>query len=106
MIKVKFAEMHNPIFVNGINLGMKLDPRHRKGLSLEYDRLDKELFITVNGVTTVAPSSSVAHYTPANETEVVEPPMPVPAILPRGKVKAQVWDPTTDIQNPPHRKSA
>jgi hypothetical protein len=105
MIKVKFAEMHNPIFVNGINLGMKLDPRHRKGLSLAYDRTGKELFITVNGVTTVAPSSSVAHYTPDNDPEVDTSPILSPTPV-RGKGKAQVWDPTSDVQNVPYRKSA
>jgi len=51
IIPVKYAEMHNAIFVGGKNLGPKLDPRKVTGLELQYDSEQKELLVTWNDET-------------------------------------------------------
>jgi hypothetical protein len=46
MTDVKYAELHSPIFLAGTNLGAKLDPSKRNGLSLHFDEDKKRLKVT------------------------------------------------------------
>lgn len=68
LIDVRFAEIHAPLFLSGndggFNLGMKLDPSKRKGLVLQYDRANKELVVTFNGMKAIVPGSNVASFIP------------------------------------------
>jgi hypothetical protein len=68
MIELKFAELHNPLFLGGKNHQLKLDPAKEAGLKLEYDRAEKELIVTYSdGKTTtvgIIPSSNVACMVP------------------------------------------
>lgn len=64
MIDVKFAELHNPLFLNGKNFGVKLDPHRYREITLVYDKEDKELLVTWNKTTAHVPSPNVAYYIP------------------------------------------
>ncbi len=62
--EIIWAEVHSPIFMGsgpgpGINLGLKLDPKARKGLKLEYDEEKKHLFVSLDGKTVRVPETSV-----------------------------------------------
>lgn len=43
---IRWAETHAPLFLNGSNLGQKLDPSKRQGLSMEYDEERRHLYVT------------------------------------------------------------
>lgn len=72
-IDLEFAELHNPLFLAGTNLQMKLDPTKRTGLKLIYDRAEKELLVSYNGKTAIVPASNVASMTPVSEAPAKEP---------------------------------
>ncbi len=57
--KIKWAELHSPLFLAGANLQMKLDPEKRKGLSMEYDEEKHQLYVTFNGHTARVPEPSI-----------------------------------------------
>lgn len=59
-LQLKFAELHNPLFLGGKNFGLKLDPRALAGLEIVYDRTEKELLVHWQGETGIVPSSNVA----------------------------------------------
>lgn len=104
-IDIKTAELHNPLFLGGVNFQMKLDISKRVGTTMTYDRVEKELIVTYNGNVAIIPSSNVASMCPVNPADVgvaVQAPSRThktlsPAIVaPVGKAKAQVSDPTRD----------
>src|ERR1017187_6539760 len=66
LIPLSFAELHNPLFVAGTNMQLKLDPIKRTGLVLVYDRTEKELLVTYNGTLAIVPCSNVASMTPTD----------------------------------------
>lgn len=82
MIKLKFAELHSPLFLAGTNLQMKLDPAKRDGkMTLEYDREEKELIVSfeVKGKVerAIVPVSNVVSMWPEEFGEVyVDPRIP------------------------------
>lgn len=57
-MKLQFAELLSPLFLGGTNLGLKLNPKTRSGLSLEYNREFKELHVTYNGVISIIPTEA------------------------------------------------
>lgn len=61
MIVLEFAELHSSLFLAGagINLGLKLDPTKREGLSLKYDRENQELLVSYAGKTAIVPTTNV-----------------------------------------------
>lgn len=59
-IDIKFAELHNPLFLGGKNHGVKLDPGKTHGLELFYDRKEKELLIHWGKHVGIIPSSNIA----------------------------------------------
>lgn len=61
-MKIKFAELHAPLFHGGKNHGMKL--KAGGDLEMDYDRAEKELTVTYKGESTYVPSTSVQNYTP------------------------------------------
>lgn len=71
-IKVKFCEVHSPVFIAGKNLGVKLDPSRLGGLALFYHREYKELAIQWNGETGYVPSTNIVVYVPG-EVKVPAP---------------------------------
>lgn len=63
-IELEFAELHNPLFLGGRNLQMKLDPSRLSGLTLCYDRDEKELLVGWGNKLAIVPSSNVASMVP------------------------------------------
>lgn len=59
-IDLKFAELHNALFLAGKNFGLKLDPGKLSGLELQYDRQEKELLVYWGGEVGIVPSSNIA----------------------------------------------
>ena len=123
-INLKFAELHNCLFLAGTNLQMKLDPSKRP-LQLVYDRDEKELLVYFNNEVAIVPSSNVSSMTPINPADVghavITSAQPVPCapttkpnlsraangapalgvtaqqVNPKAmKIQAQVQDPTRD----------
>lgn len=89
-MKIKFAQLHTPLFFAGINFGEKLDVTKRVGLVMLYDRLNRELNVQYIGRSTIIPAdSNVVHMEPGDiEVKKAAP------ITNNGKpVKAQVQVP-------------
>jgi hypothetical protein len=63
MIYLEFAELHTPLFLNGKNFGMKLIPGKTSGLTLAYNRAEKELLVSWMDKTAIIPSSNVVSMT-------------------------------------------
>lgn len=59
-ITLKFAELHNPLFLAGKNHGMKLDPGRFAGMKLLYNRAEKELIVEWEGERGIIPSSNIS----------------------------------------------
>lgn len=59
-IPIKFAEIKTPLFLGNKNHKTKLDPGRIAGLSMEYDRAEKELLVTWNAETAIIPSGDIA----------------------------------------------
>ncbi len=87
-IEIEFAELHNPLFLAGTNLQLKLEPAKRTGLKLEYDRAEKELLVTYNGKTAIVPTTNVSSMTPATK--------PVVIAVPSQQAAANMSDPERD----------
>lgn len=56
---IAWAELHAPLFLAGTNLGQKLDPTKRVGLSMAYDEVKRHLYVTYNDRTARIPETSV-----------------------------------------------
>ena len=98
-IAVKFASLHNPLFLAGTNLQDKLDPTKRQGMILTYDRVEKELLVQFNGEVALVPSSNIASVIPSDSSQFLQQPTPaqsLPAPKPF-KGKAQVQTPTDHV---------
>ena len=91
-IELKFAELHTALFLCGKNHGMKLDPTKQMGLSLIYDRGEKELLVGWSGQEAIIPLSNVVSMT-AGE------PKRKPAVVQNAPVRptAQVSTPTSHV---------
>lgn len=105
-IAIKFAELHNPLFLGGTNHQTKLDPTKRLGLKLTYNRAEKELIVQFNDHVAILPSSNVASMTVENPKDVgvsvAAPAKPAPQThvshaMVAGIDRAQVSDPTRDV---------
>jgi hypothetical protein len=102
-IDLKFAELHNPLFLSGKNFGLKLDPGKLTGLKLSYDRAEKELLVSWNGDIGIVPSSNIACMVEGT-AEVKVPPYTHPIVA--GIQSAQVSTPYGHVQaGPGHGKT-
>jgi len=93
-IKLKWAEVHTPLFVAGCNLGQKLDPHKRTGLKLLLDKEENLLEVHWNQEIGYVPLSNVAVMIKAAEHHE---PKPTPAPAPAAKVEAQVSTPQDHV---------
>ncbi len=59
MLEIKFAQLHSPIMVGGTNLGDRLNPELKRGLTLKYDRTEKELLVFYNKQVAIVPSTNI-----------------------------------------------
>lgn len=72
-VDLKYAELHNPLFLAGKNFGLKLDLDHISNLKLVYDREEKELLVHWQGKVGIIPSSNVACMVQVDELPKEEP---------------------------------
>jgi hypothetical protein len=70
-MKLDYVEVHTPLFLNGINLGTKLDPRKRATLKLTYNADDKFLTVYVGEAFGLVPKENIVILIP---TKVVSEP--------------------------------
>lgn len=102
-IEMTFVELHNPLFLGGVNWGNKLQPKTGKGiLELVYDRSNQELLITFGKFQCIVPSSNIASMTLKGFEMPIAPQKSHSEI--GGIERAQVSSPTTTIQNEPEIK--
>ncbi len=98
-INLTYAELHTALFLSGTNLGLRLNvapstpghnrPGYRAGLTLIYDRDEKELLVTFNGETAIIPTTNVVSMVAGIvEEKKIENPL-----VPQGKVEAQASSP-------------
>jgi hypothetical protein len=66
MLNLKFAECHTPLFLNGINLGTKLDPTKRAGLYLQYDKKNEFLLVWLHKQLSMVPKETVVNMVAIN----------------------------------------
>src|ERR1700733_4919447 len=96
-IDIRFAELHNSLFLGGRNFQLKIDPKKFPGLKLQYDRTEKELLVhwsAENGnFTGIIPSSNIA----CMEEGLVETRMPSPHPIVAGLKSAQVDTPMSHV---------
>lgn len=61
-INLKYAELHNPLFLCGMNCGTKLDLSNSKyaAMKLVYDRAEKELLVHWREEIGIIPSSNIS----------------------------------------------
>jgi hypothetical protein len=89
-MKLKYAELNQPLFLNGKNFGTKLDAKRQSDLSLNYDVKDRELTVEWKGQMAIFPNFN--GYVVKWDDVVYK--QPVVINVPRGKIKAQVSTPT------------
>lgn len=94
MKQVKFAELFQPLFLNGKNFGLKLF--NKDDLTLQYDEEGDWLLATYKGKTARLRYGVHSHEL-MTETDLVLVPTPPPAPVPAKKVKAQVSGPTDHV---------
>lgn len=67
-IKIQFANLMKPLFLNRRNFGEKLEAKI--DLGIEYDMNRKELYVAYNGRVAIIPSSALASIEPVNTEDV------------------------------------
>lgn len=102
-MKMSFVELHTPLFLGGVNWGVKLYEKNGKGsLTLDYDREYKELIVKYSQWACIIPSTNIASMTLDGEgMEQVEQKSHAAVA---GIERAQVSSPTTNVQNAPEVK--
>ena len=68
-MELSYCELHSPLFINGKNLGLKLDPTKCGGLKMTYDKKAQELSVTWMGVTGIVPTTNIVVYIPVKEVK-------------------------------------
>jgi hypothetical protein len=58
-VKLKFVQVHAPLFVAGKNFGEKIKAEQTKGVALMFDDAKGRLFVEYNGEIAVVPEPSV-----------------------------------------------
>ena len=91
--EIKWAELHSPLFLAGANLGQKLDPSKRAGLSMTYDEVARHLYVTYNKSTARVPEPSILSMVEG----VVESKATVTPLPTGGTIKAQVSTPQDHV---------
>jgi len=98
MIKIKWAELHTPLFLADANLGQKLDPHKRPALKMEYNRPERELLVTyTHGTkteTAIIPTTNVVCMI---EGEIAQRPQVEPVKPITAKITAQVETPQSHV---------
>lgn len=105
-IKIRFAELHTPLFLAGTNLTAKLDTvnNNRREIFLQYDTEMAKLHVVFNEHLCLIPDGNIASMTVDDPTALLyafgptkKPEVKLSATPPKGKVKAQVSHPVEDL---------
>jgi len=92
LVNMKFAELHDSLFLAGTNFPKKLNPALKQGLMLAWDKEERFLYVSYNGETTWVTETAVKNMTPGEPVRKVEAPPPV-----RPPVQAQASTPTAHV---------
>jgi hypothetical protein len=113
--KVKLVQLHEPLFLAGVNFGNKLQPRSGKGhLELTHDDVSDHVIVNFNGqIAHIKNWASFNEETPELETtEVVPIARSAAAVKAQAsgpglglKFQAQVETPIDKVQGKPGRKA-
>lgn len=98
-IPMKYAQLNNPLFLAGINLGTKLDIS-RRPMTITYYREYGEVHVCINKQIGIVPLTGISDMQPVDMSvfELVEPVIVVkPVEAPKKPVKAQVSSPTAHV---------
>lgn len=109
-IDLKFVELHTPLFLAGANCGLKLDIK-RRPIKLTYDLEKNQLYVIYQNELAIIPHGNIATLNPIDskaaiallgikdDTVQISANVPTSSHVtgPRGKIKAQVSDPTRDL---------
>lgn len=114
---MSFVELHNPLFLAGVNHGVKLgqDASVSKIEAIFYEWSTGKLFVFFKDKVGIIPDSNIANMVPIDSSDLVEKYFIVK--IPQTKTvktkthtshpmklnipSAQVEDPSTKVQNPP-----
>ena len=69
-VEVKFAELHSPLFLGGMNFGLKLDTAKRPDMKLWLATLENQLVLVVQYKEHTTVVQSFSHAQPVNSTEI------------------------------------
>lgn len=72
--EIEWFEVHAPLFINGCNLGVKIDRKTKGGVGIWYDEEKRHLFVTYNGKTARIPEPSILSMieaAPATQPKIV-----------------------------------
>lgn len=92
--EIEWAELHAPLFLAGTNLGQKLNPKQRLGLTLEYDEEKRHLYVSWMGKVARIPETSVLSMNEATPGSQPEAKKAEPI---KQAVNAQVESPTGHV---------
>jgi len=110
--KVKLVQLHEPLFLAGVNFGNKLQPRSGKGhLDLTHDSETDHVIVDFNGeIAHIKNWASFNEDTPEKILKIIPRPMPATKAQESGpgqglKFQAQVETPHDKVQGKPGRKA-
>ncbi len=59
IVSLEYLELHSPLLLCGVTLGVKLDPTKREGLVLSYDRPHQEVLVSWKDKIAIIPFTNV-----------------------------------------------
>jgi hypothetical protein len=98
LTKMKFVELHAPLFHAGKNHGVKLDPAKYPGLTLNYSAEEEMLYVSWNDEIAWVPKTSVHSMNPG-EPKTYKPQVTHSVVA--NIASAQVETPATHVQKGP-----
>ncbi len=102
-VDLEFVELHSPLFMSdhkqlGKNFGTKIDHKKHPGMTLVYDRVEKELLVSHGGREAIIPLTNVVSMTPSIlKVLPLEQPKVADPELARPRATAQVSTPTSHV---------
>lgn len=101
MIEIKFAQLHDTIFLAGKNFPAKLEPKNMAGLQLFYDREEKELLIHWAGEIGIIPFTNIRVMVAGAVEQRTQTMHPIAAGMIQQKISAQVETPQSHVHGGP-----
>lgn len=107
-LDLEFMQLHEPLFLDGVNFGLRLEPKSAKGhLNLNYDTELQLGLVTFRGKVAIVPN--IANATVANPHQLgiqtIEEIKIAPVVAINPHVRAQVSGPEKPVQTFPTQVS-